>query len=50
MITFGLSIEAEKEGVLVWRIGGGLGGRIMGLGWIQFMLGKEGAQKNFVAC
>lgn len=29
-----------------WRTGG----MILGLGWIHFMLGKEGAQKNFVAC
>ena len=46
MITFGLSIEA--------RTGGSFGmedwWKDWGLGWIQFMLGREGAQKNFVAC
>lgn len=45
MITFGLSIEARTGGSFGmedwWR-------KDWGLGWIQFMLGKEGAQKTLL--
>lgn len=41
MITFGLSIEARTRGEYWWRIGG-----ILGLGWIQFMLGRKELKKK----